>query len=134
MWNVLLSEAAVQRWLLLYCGMRYVLFLLQLIWPRRLYLAGDIANLCSFIQGLLEWPFSKLFSSDELLRNQYKYIAFKIFSCRILIILHKVLIITGISDETRMNESYIYIWILKTIYIVIFFSYILYILYHMFII
>ena len=55
--------------LLLYCGMRYVLFLLQLIWPRRLYLAGDMANLYSFIQGLLEWPFSKLFFSDKLLRN-----------------------------------------------------------------
>ena len=24
-----------------YCGTRYALFLLQLIWPRRFYLAGD---------------------------------------------------------------------------------------------
>ena len=28
-----------------YCRMRYVLFLLQLIWPRRFYLAVDLTNL-----------------------------------------------------------------------------------------
>ena len=90
-----------------YCGMHYILFLLQMIWPRRFYLAGDLTNLYSFIQGSLEWPFSELFSSDVLLWNQYKYIAFNIFTCRILIISFKMLIITGISNETR-NELTIY--------------------------
>ena len=37
-----------------YCGMRYFLFLLQLIWPRRFYLARDMTNIFSFIQGSLE--------------------------------------------------------------------------------
>ena len=37
-----------------YCGMRNSLFLLQLIRPRRFYLAGDMTNLYSFIQGSLE--------------------------------------------------------------------------------
>ena len=32
----------------------YVLFLLQLIWPSKYYLAGDMTNLYSFIQGSLE--------------------------------------------------------------------------------
>ena len=36
------------------CGMCYDLFLLQLIQPRRFYLAGDMTNLYSFIQGYLE--------------------------------------------------------------------------------
>ena len=39
--------------------------------------------------------------------SQYKYIAFNIFSCRILIISYKMSIITGISNETT-NESTIY--------------------------
>ena len=47
------------------CGMCYDLFLLQLIQPRRFYLA----NLYSFIQGYLEWPFSELFFSDVSLWN-----------------------------------------------------------------
>ena len=89
------------------CRMCYVLFLLQLAWPRRFYLARDMTNLYSFIQDSLEWPFSELFSSNVSLWNQYKYIAFNIFSCRILIISYKVLIITGISNETR-NELKIY--------------------------
>ena len=86
-----------------YCGTRYVLFLLQLIWPRRFYLAGDffLTNLFSFIQDSLEWPFSELFFSDVLLWKWYRYIAFNIFSCRILIISYKMLIFTGISNEIR---------------------------------
>ena len=73
---------------------------------RRICLIGDMANLYPFIQSLLEWPFSKLFSSDVSLWNQYKYFAFNIFSCRILIISYKMLI-TGISYE-KTNESTIY--------------------------
>ena len=86
-----------------YCGTRYALFLLQLIWPRRFYLAGDffLTNLFSFIQDSLEWPFSELFFSDVLLWKWYRYIAFNIFSCRILIISYKMLIFTGISNEIR---------------------------------
>ena len=46
---------------------------------------------------------SELFSSDVSLRGQYKYIAFIIFLCRILIISHKMLIITGVSNGKQMN-------------------------------
>ena len=52
-------------------------------------------------------PFSELFSANVLLLHRYKYIAFNIFSCRILIILYKMLIITGISNE-KTNELTIY--------------------------
>ena len=55
----------------------------------------------------LEWIFSELFFSNVSLWNQYKYIPFDIFSCRILIISYKMSIITGISNETR-NEITIY--------------------------
>ena len=66
-----------------------------------------MTNLYPFIQGWLEWPFSELFSANASLWNQYKYIAFNIFSCRILIISYKILIITGISNE-KTNELTIY--------------------------
>ena len=56
-------------------------------------------NLYSFVQGLLEWQFSELFSANVSLWNQYQYIAFNIFSCRIVIILYKILIISGTSNE-----------------------------------
>ena len=58
-----------------------------------------MTNLCPLIQGSLEWPFSELFTANVSLWNQYKYIAFNIFSCKILIISYKMLIITGISNE-----------------------------------
>ena len=77
-----------------------VFFLLQLIWLRRFYLAGDMTNLYSFIQGSLEWSSSELLS-DESSWNQYKYIVFNNSLCRILIISYKTLIITGIYNETR---------------------------------
>ena len=64
-------------------------------------------NLYPFIQGSLEWPFSELFSINVSLWNQYKYIAFNIFSCRISIISYKMLIITGISNE-KTNKLTIY--------------------------
>ena len=64
-------------------------------------------NLCPFIQGSLEWPFSELFPTNVSLWNQYKYIAFNIFTCRILIISYKMLIITRISNEIT-NELTIY--------------------------
>ena len=80
---------------------------MQLIWPRRFYLAGDMTNLYSFIQSSLEWPFSELFFFDVSLWNRYKYIAFNIFSCRILIISYKMLIITRFSNETRIICSII---------------------------
>ena len=72
----------------------------QHVWPRRFYLTGDMTSLYQFIQGLLEWPFSELFSANNVsLWNQYKYIVFNIFTSRILIISYKMLIITGISNE-----------------------------------
>ena len=52
-----------------------------------------MTNLYPFIQDLLEWPFNELVSSDISLWNQYKYVAFNIFACRILIISYKTLII-----------------------------------------
>ena len=54
----------------------------------------------SIIQASLEWPFSVLFSSDVSLWNQCKYIAFSVFSCKILIISCKMLLNTVISNET----------------------------------
>ena len=66
-----------------------------------------MTNLYPFIQGWLEWPFSELFSANASLWNQYKYIAFNIFSCRNLIISYKILITTGISNE-KTNELTIY--------------------------
>ena len=47
------------------------------------------------------------FCANVSLWNQNKYIAFNIFSCRILIISYKMLIITGISNE-KTNELTIY--------------------------
>ena len=70
-----------------------------LVLAKRFYLTGDMMYLYPFIQGSLESPFKGLFSADASLCNQYKYIAFNIFSWRILIISYKMLIITGISDE-----------------------------------
>ena len=66
-----------------------------------------MTNLYPFIQHWLEWPFSPLLSADVSSWNQYKYIAFNISSCRILIISYKMLIITGISNE-KTNELTIY--------------------------
>ena len=60
-----------------------------------------MTNLYPFIQGSLEWPFGELFSANASLWNQYKYIEF--FSCRIVMISYKMLIITGISNE-KTNE------------------------------
>ena len=57
-----------------------------------------MTNLYPFIQGSLEWPFSELFNADVSLWNQYKYITFNIFSCKIMIISYKISIITEISN------------------------------------
>ena len=65
-----------------------------------------MTNLYPFIQGSLEWPFSELFSANVSSLPQCKCIAFKC-SCRILIILYEMLIITGISNE-KTNELTIY--------------------------
>ena len=62
-----------------------------------------MTNFYPFVQGSLEWSFSELFSANVSLWNQYKYIAFNIFSCRNLIVSYKMLIITGISNE-KTNE------------------------------
>ena len=67
-----------------------------------------MTNLYSFIQSSLEWPFSELFSANVSLWNQYKYIAFNIFTCRILIILYKILIITGISNGEKKCINHIW--------------------------
>ena len=56
-------------------------------------------NLYPFIQGWLERPYSELFSTYVSFWNEYKYITFNTFSCGILIISYKILIITGISNE-----------------------------------
>ena len=64
-------------------------------------------TLYPIIQRLLELPFSELFSASKLLWNQYKYIAFNIFSCKILIILNKMLVATGIPNE-KANALTIY--------------------------
>ena len=53
---------------------------------------------------------TELFFSDVSLWNQYKYIAFSISLCRILIISYKLLIINGISNETNIH-MHIYIYI-----------------------
>ena len=58
-----------------------------------------MTNFYPFIQGSLEWPFSELFSISVSLWNQYKYGAFNIFSCTIVIISCKVLIIPGMSKH-----------------------------------
>ena len=62
-----------------------------------------MTNVYPFIQGSLEWPFSEWFPTKVSLWNQCKYIAFNIFSYRILIVLYKMLIITGIYNE-KTNE------------------------------
>ena len=46
--------------------------------------------------------------------NQYKFIAFNIFSCKILIISIKILIITVISNETT-NELTIYVKLYRNV-------------------
>ena len=74
------------------------------VWTRRFYLTGDMTSLYPFIQGSLEWPFSELFSANVLLWNQYKYIAFNISSCRILIVLYK-------NINRYRNELTIKTWI-----------------------
>ena len=64
-------------------------FLVESARTRRFYLTGDMTNLYPFIQGSLKRQLSELFSSD-VSWNQYNYIAFNIFLCRILIILYKI--------------------------------------------
>ena len=54
-----------------------------------------MTKLYSFIRGSLEWRFSELFFFDAPLMNQYKFIAFNIFSCKILKISCKILIIAA---------------------------------------
>ena len=60
-----------------------------------------------FIRGSLELAFSELIFSDTSLWNQYKFIAFNIFSCNILIIDLNILNITLISNE-KTNKLNIY--------------------------
>ena len=67
-----------------------------------------MTNLYPFIQGSLEWPFSELINANVSLWNQYKYIVFNIFSCKILIISYEILIITGISNEKNKLISHIW--------------------------
>ena len=74
---------------------------------RRFYLTGDMTNLYPLIQGSLEWPFRELFSAKVSLWSQYKYIVLNIFSCSILIISYKMLIITRISNA-KTHELTIY--------------------------
>ena len=59
-------------------------------------------------KGLLEWSFSELLTANVSLWNQYKYIAFNISSCKILIISYKMLIIAGFCKKKKKNYSAIY--------------------------
>ena len=79
----------------------------EFVTARRFYLTQDMANLSPFIQGSLKLSFTELFFHNLWLKNQYKYIAFNIFSCRILIISYEILIITWIYNEI-INELIIY--------------------------
>ena len=65
------------------------------IYRRWFCLGTYMTNLYPFIQGWLKWRFPSKVSSW----NQYKYIAFNVFSCRISIISYKILINTGMSNE-----------------------------------
>ena len=81
---------------------------------RRFYLIGDMTNhFYPFIRGLLEWPFSEVFSANLSLWNQCKYIAFNIFSCRILLVSYNMLIITGIYNEKNKRINHIWTIISK---------------------
>ena len=50
-----IKEKCVEFFFFLFCSS---------VRTRRFYLTGDMTNLCPFIQGLLEWPFSELFSAN----------------------------------------------------------------------
>ena len=75
---------------------------LKCIW-RRFYLSEGMTNLYPFIRGSWERSFSELFLFDALLWNQYKFIAFNIFLCRISIISWNILIAPVIPNE-KSNE------------------------------
>ena len=77
-----------------WCGSEY------LIKARTIFLAGGVTNFSLFNRSSLKWPFNELFFSDALLWNQYNFIAFDIFFCKISIISYKMLIIAVISNET----------------------------------
>ena len=53
---------------------------------KRFYLTGVLTNFYSFIQVSLEWSSIELLFSNTLLWIQQKFITFKVFLCRILII------------------------------------------------
>ena len=50
---------------------------------------------------MLEWKFSYVFFCGALLLNQYKFIAFNIYWCKIFTIFYKILIIAVKSNETK---------------------------------
>ena len=70
---------------------------------KMVYIDRRYGDLCPFIQGLLEWPFIAFFSANISLWNQYKYIAFNVSLCRIVIILYTMLIITRIFNEKQIS-------------------------------
>ena len=75
---------------------------------RRFYLTGGITNRYPFIWGLLEQSFSESYFCDASLLVRYKFIAFKFFSCKVLIISYKTSIIAVIFNE-KPNELEIYV-------------------------
>ena len=79
------------------------MFLSFSIIPVRFYLPRGITNHYPSILGSLEWPFSELFFSVALSRNQYQFNVFNILSCRVLTTSCKILIIAVISNKT-INE------------------------------
>ena len=62
-----------------------------------------MTNFYQFIQDSLVWTFTEFFLSDVSLWNQCKYTVFNIFSCIILIISYKMLIITRYLMKQQMN-------------------------------
>ena len=68
-------------------------------------LTGGMTNLCLFNACWNDHLVN--FLSDASLWNQYKFISFNIFSCRILVISCKILIITAISND-KTDELSIY--------------------------
>ena len=67
-----------------------------------------------FTGVLLERSFRELFFSDASLWHQYRFIAFDIFLCSILIISCKIFTITVISND-EPNEFTIYIKLCRNV-------------------
>ena len=65
----------------------------MVIYNKKILLERRYDKPLSIYSGFDGWPFSEIFPTNVSLWNQYKYISFNIFSCRILTISYKKLII-----------------------------------------